>query len=497
MKIKNKKQMFKLRLNNYRGFLNAEFDFSRVNILIGENSAGKSSIFKFLLALKQSMYSPNNKDYNLTLKGEDTDLGNYYETIYNHETDRNLSFTFEFGSEYFDFFLTDAVSITNKNSKISEAIRKEILDGREKITKILSGNITTPTIFTCELSEDLANHNKIMTTIRNSTVGEIVIYFPRIEQEVYVKGENSLCNLMFTDTQNNKYTFTEIEYGKIGFTTMIDSDSLKGKIKKEFENGKADKLFWSIAFLLISQNYISKILSNIKYSNPLLSEPAERFYLKRDEKINFNIKNIEEVVYLLSGENFLKSEGLEKFKLDYTKILSEFGLIDAIKLNKENFTSELRVVVAGMENNIKDVGFGVSLQMPIFAQALISEKSKSVNIVSEEIRKGETLLIEQPEVHLHPRLQAKFIETLLSIGSNNFYFIETHSEHIIRMLQVLVKTKKFDIKAEDISIHYFRKEGKDMIKSNHYINPETGKLSPNFPKGFYDVSYDLAFQLME
>lgn len=488
--------MFKLRLNNYRGFLNEEFDFSRVNILIGENSAGKSSIFKFLLALKQSLRSPNNRDYNLTLSGEETDLGNYYETIYNHEIERNLSFSFEFGKEYFDFFLIDAVSIANRNNRVEDAVLEEILHEREKIIEILGGNITTPTIFTCELSEDLANHNKIITTIYNSVIGEVVITFPKIEQEVYVKGEEPLCNVEFKDIQNNIYSFTEIEYGKMGFTTIIDSDSLKGKIKQEFENGKADKLFWSIGFLLISQNYIRHILSDIKYINPLLSNEAKRVYLKRDEKINFDIQNIEEVVYLLSGENFLKNESLEKFKSEYTEILSRFGLLDEIKLNKENFTRELRIVVAGMENNIKDVGFGVSLQMPIFAQALISEKTNSTNRFREKIRKGETLLIEQPEVHLHPRLQAKFIETLLSIGNNNVYFIETHSEHIIRMLQVLVKTKKLDIKTDDISIHYFRKEGKNMVKSEHCINPETGKLNPNFPKGFYDVSSSLVYELI-
>ena len=488
--------MFKLRLNNYRGFLNEEFDFSRVNILIGENSAGKSSIFKFLLALKQSMRTPNNRDYNLTLSGEETDLGNYYETIYNHETDRSLSFAFEFGQDYFDFFLSDAVSLVNKNNKIDTALEKEILEERNKITHILGGRVETLTKITYELNSDLANHHNIVTTIYNDTVGRVSITFLKMEQEIYVKGENPYCNIEFVDNQNNVYNFTEIEYGKIGFTTMVDSDSLKGKIRKEFENGKADKLFWQIGFLLIVQNYVRSIVSDIKYINPLLSDEAKRVYLKRDEKINFNIKNIEEVVYLLSGENFLKNKGLENFKLDYTKILSEFGLLDNIKLNKENFTRELRVVVNGMENNIKDVGFGVSLQMPIFAQALISERTQAKNVINGVVKKGETLLIEQPEVHLHPRLQAKFIETLLSIGNNNIYFIETHSEHIIRMLQVMVKTKRFDLKTEDVSIHYFRKEGKNMIKSVHKIEDD-GVLMPNFPKGFYDVSYNLALTLMD
>ena len=59
--------MFKLTLNNYRGFLKEEFDFSRINILIGENSSGKSSLLKLLLSFKESMENPNDKEINLSL----------------------------------------------------------------------------------------------------------------------------------------------------------------------------------------------------------------------------------------------------------------------------------------------------------------------------------------------------------------------------------------------------------------------------------------------
>jgi predicted ATPase len=110
-------------------------------------------------------------------------------------------------------------------------------------------------------------------------------------------------------------------------------------------------------------------------------------------------------------------------------------------------------------------------------------------------RKGQTILIEQPEVHLHPTLQAKFIETLLGIGNKNVYFIETHSEHIVRKLQVLVKEKKFKLKPEDITIHYFKREPTKFEVTEHKIL-ENGKLSPSFPQGFFDASYSLVKQLL-
>lgn len=116
-------------------------------------------------------------------------------------------------------------------------------------------------------------------------------------------------------------------------------------------------------------------------------------------------------------------------------------------------------------------------------------------LLSEETEEGETLLIEQPEVHLHPSLQAKFIETILGIGNKNKYFIETHSEHIIRKIQVLVKNKTFGLQPDDVSIYYFKRVEDRFEISNHKIDMD-GKLSPIFPSGFFDSSYTLIKELL-
>lgn len=488
--------MFKLRLNNYRGFLNQEFNFSRVNILIGENSAGKSSIFKFLLALKQSMRSPNNRDYNLTLSGEETDLGNYYETIYNHEIDRRLSFSFEFGKEYHNFFLKHTFP---NFTDIDEDEKNKIAENRNKVIQYLIGADSAPTILTFEICSDLSSHNNIVFTASNNNIGNIKFLFPQnentAEQDIYLIGGSPKCEVVF-ESKYYKQTLNikDVEYEKQAFLTIVSGDTLRNKIQEHSKLDKAEfeRLFWHIGYLLIAQNYLQMLLRQIEYVNPLLHKVAERVYVESDRKKTRQVKNIKDLIDFLDTSTTKKS-----FEVKLTNFLKEFGIAESFMLKKEGFTRELRVKVNNLDNNIKDVGFGVSLQLPIFAQALVSESTTAIKNNGNEIFTGETLLIEQPEVHLHPRLQAKFIETLLSIGNNNFYFIETHSEHIIRMLQVLVKTKKFGLKSEDVSIHYFKKEGQEMVKSNHSINPETGKLIPNFPKGFYDVSYDLAFQLMD
>ncbi len=485
--------MFKLRLNNYRGFLNQEFDFSRINILIGENSAGKSSIFKFLLALKQSLQSPNNSDYNLTLSGDETDLGNHFETIYNHEIDRNLSFSFEFGKEFYNFFLNDTFP-SNKDKKEE----RKITEKKSEVISYLSKVEETNTTLAFELTNDLNNHKNIVFSVANESIGVVKLLFSEnkdnTEEDIYFIGDKEKCDVIFESKFYGKtISIKDVEYDKEGFLTIVSGSNLKENIEKnkDIDSTEIERIFWNIGYLLITQNYLQILLRKIEYVNPLMHKIAERVYIEGDKKKTLRIKNLKDLIDFIDTSTTKKS-----FEQKFTTVLQEFGIAESFTIKKEGFTKEFRVKINNIENNIKDVGFGVSLQLPIFAQAIISEGTSTVRS-GNKILSGQTLLIEQPEVHLHPHLQAKFIETLLSIGDNNVYFIETHSEHIIRMLQVLIKTKKFNIKSKDVSIHYFKKENKKMVKSIHSINPETGKLTPNFPKGFYDVSYDLAFQLMD
>lgn len=471
--------MFTLKLENYRGFLEESFDFSKINILIGENSAGKSSIFKFILALKQSLKSPNDTDYNLTLSSNLVDLGNYYETIYNHEQERNLCFSFELNKNYFDYFINFVVVAQEDTS---EEINNKHIQEQNHIINVLGGEIKARNSIKFELSKDLDSHKNITTIISNEEIGQIkIVANSDGENAVHTIKDNPTCDIFFSSSFFKEIKIKAVEYKKNGFFTIIDSESLMKQIGEIPSVINKEKIFWSLAYLLISQNQLQLLLSKTEYINPLLFS-VERFYITGDKKKINQIKNIEDLIYYVSF-NSESDDFIEKLN----KVLSSFGIADSFYVKKQGSSiKEPRIMLNGLDSNLSDVGYGVSLQIPIFAQAILSE-----------LRGGEILLIEQPEVHLHPNLQAKFIDTLLQIGNKNTYFIETHSEHIIRMLQVIVKNKKYDIEANDVSINYFRKEGFEMKKTFHEINPITGKLKPNFPKGFYDVSYNLAFQLMD
>jgi predicted ATPase len=170
----------------------------------------------------------------------------------------------------------------------------------------------------------------------------------------------------------------------------------------------------------------------------------------------------------------------------FGKILKEFGIADGFQIiSPKNLpVSELRVKIKELVSNVSDVGYGVALQIPLLFEAFMAEQMF-----------GGTFLIEQPEVHLHPKLQAKFIETLLSLGEQNSYIIETHSEYIIRMLQVIVKNKAFNVSEEDVRIYYFSRGKEKFEITKHSLN-EKGRMKNEFPEGFFDNSYTLTKALM-
>jgi len=455
--------MFDLYLDNFRCFVKQDFNFSRINILIGENSAGKSSILKFLLALKQSIDNP--LESNFKLNGAEVDLGNYEETVYYHKKNLNIRFAFLFGDSYFKFFsdfITEYFDIKGVGFLKDSNFIKEV---KVKF----------------DLSKNLDKNAGIKTHFYNKTLGELIIDIPHLENKGSKFDKRFKCKIVYKKSGNaSPYIFEDIDFTKYAFMSLIESQSLF----RELKNQEIDqKIFYEIAYFLISQNYIDYHAKKIKFVNPIMTNPS-RFYFKKDKSSVYNTVDLEKVIdHVQRGNN-----QSNKLLADLSKLLKNFELADDIDLIEDAKlpVTELRIKIRDLFSNVKDVGYGVALQLPILFQALLSENGKV----------GETILIEQPEVHLHPRLQAKFIEALLSIGSKNSYFIETHSEHILRMLQVLVKNKKFGLKSSDISIHYFKR---DNLKAT--VIPisifENGQLSQKLPSGFYDNSYYLSKSLLE
>lgn len=129
----------------------------------------------------------------------------------------------------------------------------------------------------------------------------------------------------------------------------------------------------------------------------------------------------------------------------------------------------------------RDVGIGVSQLLPVLVSAYASS--------------NKLIAIEQPEIHLHPALQAEvgdvFLESALGESGNRF-LIETHSEHLIlRLLRRIRETSEGDlrqdatpVRPEDVAVLYVQPgpEGAEIIELP--ITPD-GEFERRWPDGFF------------
>ena len=129
--------------------------------------------------------------------------------------------------------------------------------------------------------------------------------------------------------------------------------------------------------------------------------------------------------------------------------------------------------------NIADVGFGVSQVMPIII--------RDVSLGSFG-----TLLVNQPEVHLHPSAQAQLANYFADRTSSRRYLIETHSEYLINRLRLLVAKGELDPKA--VLIHYFDRSSGSAVRHYEVELERTGALA-GAPDSFFETYSADAFTL--
>lgn len=148
-----------------------------------------------------------------------------------------------------------------------------------------------------------------------------------------------------------------------------------------------------------------------------------------------------------------------------------FTNVEVRKMGKdEGDPFQVRVKIAGPAFNLVDVGYGVSQILPIVVDILRSE--------------GRGLfLLQQPEVHLHPRAQAElgsFLATLATTTGKRFV-VETHSDYLVDRIRMDIRDGR-NIKPEDVIILYFeRQNGK--VKVHPIEIDENGNLE-SVPKGY-------------
>ena len=126
-------------------------------------------------------------------------------------------------------------------------------------------------------------------------------------------------------------------------------------------------------------------------------------------------------------------------------------------------------------------------------------------LLSIEIYKGQTIAIEEPEIHLHPSYQSKLAEMFADAYKKwgTHFIIETHSEYLIRKMQTLVlPDSDYYVDPNIISVLYIndsdvnnREFGEPQVKQ--IVICPNGYLDDNFGPGFYDEAMKSIIKLQQ
>ena len=132
---------------------------------------------------------------------------------------------------------------------------------------------------------------------------------------------------------------------------------------------------------------------------------------------------------------------------------------------------------------IADVGFGVSQIFPIVLEGLRMEE-------------GASLLLEQPEIHLHPNLQMEMADYFIALAlSQKQVIVETHSDHIVnRLVRRIVEDETHNLK-DLIGIYFIKPSENGAVYEE--INIDDTKGITNWPVDFFNQNASESMKIMQ
>ncbi|WP_415355705.1 AAA family ATPase [Halioglobus sp. Uisw_031] len=199
--------------------------------------------------------------------------------------------------------------------------------------------------------------------------------------------------------------------------------------------------------------------------------PPERWYFftgTSPKDVGYKGDHLPDLLYRKPEVLKRANEWLERLEIGYQLRIKEIG-------DSGSDLFEVRLIDSRRDKEVEvalsDVGFGISQILPFIVQSLAS--------------RDRVISIEQPEVHIHPRLQADLgdlIAESISKPYSHQFLIETHSEHLILRMQKLVREGK--LRPEDLSV-LFVSRGKLGSEVNRIRLDKDGDFIDEWPGGFF------------
>jgi len=218
------------------------------------------------------------------------------------------------------------------------------------------------------------------------------------------------------------------------------------------------------------QQSLEACLRRVFYLGPLRTEPQASYLWSGSPPLDVGRRGEFAVQALLAMRG--KNDRVEQQVGDWLKKL---GLVEAMHLspvseNRENYEVRVKQTPVSSEVLLPDVGFGVSQILPVLVLCAYAEE-------------GSILLLEQPEMHLHPSAQSELADIIIdAVRKRKLQIIvESHSEHFLRRLQLRIAKEEFS--AKDAALYFCHMENGES-KAELLRLTDDGYIK-NWPPNFF------------
>ena len=413
-----------LQLKNFKCFRKTDIDFGKITLLTGANSSGKSSLIDALLAVMQTEKFP----LYLSPNGKYKNMGGF-----------------------------ENISHRNKN----ELIEISLMFSKIKLEQIgETYSWKAKSIWQNSFKSAMPNLNYLKSSF-NSPASDT-------EQEIYFKNGKSIFKSFV------KYAQEELK-----------SNHKEVSNYEELEFAYLKSLYGSYYGLpgIGNKALIEQINNSFNYIHSYREEPTRQYFQVA------KVKNKIEPTGKGYAQQIAEWEETKDSRINLlTEYLQDLKLIHSIKTKKRS-DGTFQILVKTKEKSIyvplTDVGFGVSKILPILVADLQLIENALVYTEKAEIINQSLLAISEPEIDLHPSVQADFAGYLVKQATKNQkqYIIETHSEYLLNRIRLLIA--KGEINEADVKVYFFENNGIET-KTHSVKFCEDGQIT-GAPDGFFET----------
>jgi len=405
--------------------------------LFGTNSSGKTSILQLLLMLKQTIESSDRAQV-LEFGDEKslTNLGSFRDVVYQHEKTASIDFSLNWN-------LPKPLAIKDPETKTNTLLTTDRLG------------------FRCTLGE---NGSDRLTVLRlEYDVNENRFVLKR-------KGQSGTKYELLNENEGIRFRRTQ---GRVW--------DLPSPIKFYGFPDQTYAYYQNAGFLADLQLEFERLFDRLYYLGPLREFPQRHYGWKGSEPADMGRRGERVVDALLASRQrgAYISPGKKKKKQTLEERvafwLKELGLIYDFKVSliaEGNNLYEVRVqkAAASADVLITDVGFGVSQVLPVL-------------VLCYYVPQGSIILLEQPEIHLHPSVQSGLADVFIDVMQNRDVqiVVESHSEHLLRRLQRRVADETIGPKETALYFCEMSSTGSSLTT----LNVDLFGNIKNWPKDFF------------